>query len=163
MFIPYHHHLVDTGYLYHTWHIMDVQPLSPSLGWYGISVSHMTYNGCSAPFSITWRINIHYKSCVTQISRINQVMVIGDQHPLYVMCDTDIPYQPSDGDRASTSIISHVWHRYPVSTKWYNGCWFLSSSLGWYGISVSHMTYNGCWSPIIITWLIREICVTHDL
>ena len=47
-------------------------------------------------------------SCVTQISRINQVMMIGDQHPLYVMCDTDIPYQPSDGDRGSTSIICHV-------------------------------------------------------
>ena len=40
-----------------------------------------------------------------------------DQHPLYVMCDTDIPYQPSDGDRGSTSIISHVSHRYPVLTK----------------------------------------------
>jgi hypothetical protein len=26
-------------------------------------------------------------------------MVIGDQHPLYVMFDTDIPYQPSDDDR----------------------------------------------------------------
>ena len=38
----------------------------------------------------------------------DQVMVIGDQHPLYVMCDTDIPYQPSDGDRGSTSIISHM-------------------------------------------------------
>ena len=37
-------------------------------------------------------------------------MVIGDQHPLYVMCDTDIPYQLSDGDRGSTSIISHVTH-----------------------------------------------------
>ena len=34
--------------------------------------------------------------------------MIGDQHPLYVMCDTDIPYQPSDGDRGSTSIICHV-------------------------------------------------------
>jgi bacteriorhodopsin len=94
--IPYHHHLVDTGYMCHTWHIMDVDPLSPSFGWYRISMS-----------------------CVTQISRINQVMVIGDQHPLYVMCDTDIPYQPSDGYRGSTSIISHVWHRYPVSTKWW--------------------------------------------
>jgi hypothetical protein len=104
---PYHHHLVDTGYLCQLWHIMDVDSLSSSLGWYGISVSHMT------------GLNIHYMSCVTQISRINQVMVIGDQHPLYVMCDTDIPYQPSDGDRGSTSIISHVWHRYPVSTKWW--------------------------------------------
>ena len=69
-------------------------------------------------------------SCVTQISRINQVMMIGnqhplyviidtgipyqpsdgdrDQHPLYVMCDTDIPYQLNDGDRGSTSIICHV-------------------------------------------------------
>ena len=31
-----------------------------------------------------------------------------DQHPLYVMCDTDIPYQLSDDDRGLTSIICHV-------------------------------------------------------
>jgi hypothetical protein len=140
MLIPYHHHLVDTGYLCHTWHIVDVDPLSSSLGWYGISVSHMTYNGCSAPFTL----------CLTQISRINQVMMIGDQHPLYVMCDTDIPYQPSDDDRESTSIICHG-HIVDVDP--------LSSSLGWYGISVLHMTYNGCSSPFTITWLIRDMVI----
>jgi hypothetical protein len=135
MLIPYHHHLVDTGYLCHTWHIMDVDPLSPSFSWYGL--------------------NIHYMSCVIQISRINQVMMIGDQHPLYVMCDTDIPYQPSDDDKGST----HTWHIMDVDP--------LSPSLGWYGIYVSHMTYNGCLSPITIIWLIRDMnihymsCVTQ--
>jgi hypothetical protein len=180
-YIPYQPSDGDTGYLYYTWHIMDVHPLSPSLGWYGISVSHMTYNGCWSPITITWLIR---DICVT-------------------LCDTDIPYQPSDGDRGSTSIICHVWHRYPVSTKWwwegmnihYMSCviqisrinqvmmigdhhlvdtgylchtWHimdvdpLSSSLGWYGISVSHITYNGCWSPITMTWLINQVMVIGD-
>ena len=53
-----------------------------------------------------------YVMCDTYISYQpsdgDQGMVIGDQHPLYVMCDTDIPHQPSDGDRGSTSIISHM-------------------------------------------------------
>ena len=43
------------------------------------------------------------------------MMVIGAKHPLYGMCDTDIPYQPSDDDpyqpsdddKGSTSIICH--------------------------------------------------------
>jgi hypothetical protein len=108
----------STSIICHVWHIY---PVSTKWWWYGI--------------------NIHYKSCVTQISCINPVMVIWDQHPLLVicdtdilyqpsdgdmastsiivMCDTDIPYQPSDGDRGSTFIICHVWHRYPVSTKWW--------------------------------------------
>jgi hypothetical protein len=32
-------------------------------------------------------------------------MVKEAEHPLYVMCDTDIPYQPSDDDRGSTSDV----------------------------------------------------------
>jgi hypothetical protein len=142
MLIPYHHHLVDTGYLCQSWHIMDVDPLSSSL------------------------INIHYMSCVTQISHINQVMVIGDQHPLYVMCDTDIPYQPSDGENTWHIMDVDPYHHHLVDTGYLCQLWHimdvdsLSSSLGWYGISVSHMTYNGCWSPIIITWL-NMPCFTH--
>ena len=111
----------STSIICHVWHRY---PVSTKWWWYGI--------------------NIHYKSCVTQISCINQVMVIGDQHPLYVMCDTDIPYQPSDGDMGSTSIISHVWHRYPVSTKWW-----------WYGINIHYkscVTQISCINQVMVIW-----------